>query len=108
MADVKREHVICAVVLLGAAGLGFAAVRKSGGTGETPGTTESMYGTPTPNAPVLLEEQHLGPVMYTAHRYPRMAGQEISTLLHHGWSAASIPASPEDSWMIKPPSEVTL
>ena len=107
--EVKVEHVAGAVLLIGAAVFAFFAVKGSGGTGEAQGTTEGSTNIPTPMAPVLLEEQHEGPVMWTAHRYPRVCGQEITTLIHHdGHSAAAIPRTPESFWLTRPPSELTL
>jgi hypothetical protein len=106
--EVKVEHVAAAVLLVGAGVFAFLAVKKSGGTG-LPATTEGSTNIPTPMAPVLLEEQHGSPVIWTAHRYPRVCGQEITTMIHNdGHSAAAIPRTPESFWLTRPPSELTL
>ena len=108
VADIDAGHLVGAAALLVAGGLVYAAMHKSGGV-PVPGTTEDATGEPTPMAPILLSEQHVSPVMYTAHRYPRMCGQEITTLIHRGHTAATVPlGDPEALWIIKPPSEVVL
>ena len=109
MSEVKSEHVALAVLVLAGAAFGYMAVKKSGGTGEPQPFTEGATNIPTPMAPVLLEEQHHGRVVHTAHRYPRVCGQEITTLIHYdGHSAAAIPKTPESFWLTRPPSELTL
>ena len=109
MPAVKTEHVACGVALVAVGAFAYIAIKKSGGTGETTQFTEGSTNIPTPMAPVLLEEQHMGGVMMTAHRYPRVTGQEITTLIHKdGHTAAAIPKTPESFWLTRPPSEVTL
>ena len=106
--EVKVEHVACAALLIAAGVFAYMAIRKSGGTG-APSTTEGATNLPTPLTPVLDEFDHLGPVVHTAHRYPRVCGQEITTMIHKdGHSAIAIPPSPESFWLTRPPSELTL
>ncbi len=51
------------------------------------------------------EDHHAGYV-YTSHRYPRAVGGEISNSIHHGFSQMRVPAgTPDEQWIISPPSE---
>ena len=102
------NRVLVGGALVAAAGLCFwAGTKKAGGTG-MPGTTETHYGDPAPQAPVLQAHEFGGPVMYTKHRYPHVCGQEITTVLHRGWSVADVPRDPQSVWMVRPPSELVL
>lgn len=56
---------------------------------------------------VCLPHQHFDGYVYTAHRFPRTVGGEITALIHHGYTSAGIPAKGDlAEWMIRPPSEV--
>lgn len=44
--------------------------------------------------------------IFTAHRYPTVSGGGISTLIHQGMDALSVPAPQDDDWRIRPPGEV--
>lgn len=43
----------------------------------------------------------------TRHRYPLVAGGNISTLIHRGFDAFLL-GSPDNDWRTQPPSEYTL
>jgi hypothetical protein len=43
----------------------------------------------------------------TRHRYPVVAGGNISTLIHRGFDAFKL-GSPDNDWRTQPPSEYTL
>lgn len=64
--------------------------------------------TPPPDAPVIGPDLHVGGVVYTPHRYPAACGNDISVLIHHGLSAAALPAEQDMSWLSAPPSEGEL
>ncbi len=62
-----------------------------------------------PDHPVVCgrADHHAG-YTYTPHRYPRMTGGEITTLIHRGYSSMRIPNIADVQWMIAPPSEAVL
>lgn len=39
------------------------------------------------------------------HRYPTLTGSNISTLIHHGYSALMVPSPRDYDWMVNPPSD---
>ena len=51
------------------------------------------------------EQFHAG-YFYTPHRYPRVAGGEITAVIHKGFSTMRVPQVPDVQWIIAPPSEV--
>ena len=62
---------------------------------------------PHPDHPRFCQprDHHAGYV-YTPHRYPRVAGGEVSALIHRGFSPMRVPMMDDVQWMIAPPSEV--
>ena len=46
--------------------------------------------------------------VYTPHRYPRVAGGEITALIHRGYSTMRIPRMDDVQWLIAPPSEAAF
>lgn len=50
--------------------------------------------------------QHHAGYTYTPHRYPRAAGGEITSVIHHGFASMRIPHVDDVQWIISPPSEV--
>jgi len=53
-----------------------------------------------------LRDHHAG-YTYTPHRYPRTTGGEITAVIHHGFSPMRVPrGTPDEQWIISPPSEV--
>jgi hypothetical protein len=100
------------VMLLVAAGLALWAVRSSGGLAVPQNqTTEGLAFVAEPVPPNWIRPElyasTLG-VVYTKHRYPRICGQELTTIMHYGHSQAAIPATQDSNWMTSPPSEVTI
>ena len=51
------------------------------------------------------QQFHAGYV-YTPHRYPRVAGGEITAVIHQGFSTMRVPNQNDVQWLIAPPSEV--
>jgi hypothetical protein len=64
---------------------------------------------PHPDHPVFCQpEDHHAGYVYTPHRYPRVAGGEISALIHRGFSSMRVPNMQDVQWLIAPPSEVSF
>lgn len=84
----------------------WAGWRSAGGAAMAP----PPQPVPEPDLPEHLcqEYEHMAGVTYQPHRYPRMVGQEVTALLHRGWSSARIRDRRDVQWMIHPPSEVSL
>lgn len=107
-----RNEQIC-IVALGAVGLYFllaGAKASPGGSVKVPAVDTEDWPPfrPPPGVPVLGPDQHLNGYVFTPHRYPRVCGGELSALLHHGYSTASLPAQGDMTWLSNPPSEATL
>ena len=51
-------------------------------------------------------DQHHAGYTYTRHRYPATHGNEITALIHHGFSTMRVPNVNDVQWIISPPSEV--
>ena len=107
---IKPEQLLVALGVAAAAALALGAVRKSGGVpAPAVATTESTQGIPSPVQAVLcMPDEHVGKVVYTKHRYPARCGGELTTVMHYGHSALSVPSVRDGQWIINPPSEVTL
>lgn len=65
--------------------------------------------TPPPGVPDP-SVHHIGPydLVYTPHRYPSGCGNDISVLIHRGYSTMMLPRSDEMTWLSAPPSEAEL
>ena len=65
------------------------------------------YINPHPDHPVICgrADHHAG-YTYTAHRYPRVMGGEITAAIHRGFSPMRVPNVADVQWIIAPPSEV--
>ena len=62
---------------------------------------------PHPDHPLFCQpEQHHAGYVYTPHRYPRVAGGEITAVIHRGFSSMRVPNINDVQWLIAPPSEV--
>jgi hypothetical protein len=103
------------VILIGAAALFWWATKASGGlplpaapfTEPLAWTSEGR--TPVqPNLTSTALTSGLSQPIYTQHRYPRICGQELTTVIHYGHSRASVPATQDYNWIVAPPSEVTI
>jgi hypothetical protein len=107
---IKPEQLLIALLAAAAVALVAAGVRKSGGVpAPATATIEGGAGIPEPIQPVLcMPDEHLGQVVYTKHRYPARVGGELTTVIHYGHSALSVPSVTDGQWIINPPSEVTL
>lgn len=111
--DRMSRGQLCAI--LAAAGVGLVlvwlAVRRAPGGGlKVPArATEDVPAfTPPPGAPVLGVHEHIGGVVYLPHRYPNLAGTDISALIWHGHRPLVLPHQRDDNWLCRPPSEVAL
>ena len=105
------EKIAVGGVLVLAAGCVWAGVRASPGGGvRVPArASEDVNFWYEPNQPnVVGPDQHLGPVAFSPHRYPRDVGVEITTLIHRGWSSVSLPHEKDMTWLSQPPSEVSI
>jgi hypothetical protein len=64
---------------------------------------------PHPDHPLFCQpEDHHAGYVYTAHRYPRVAGGEITAAIHRGFGPMRIPDMADVQWLIAPPSEVSF
>lgn len=53
-----------------------------------------------PNHAVAGQQQ-----VFTAHRYPRVSGGNITALIHNGFDQMRKPAPQDTDWFLKPPAE---
>ena len=65
------------------------------------------YLNPHPDHPVICgrADHHAG-YTYTAHRYPRVCGGEVTAAIHRGFSPMRVPNVTDVQWIIAPPSEM--
>jgi hypothetical protein len=56
----------------------------------------------------VTPEQHIGPVVYLPCRYPRHSGENLTCLIHQGFSSLTAPHFLDQSWAWQPPSEADL
>lgn len=110
-AKLDQWHLFTVLALLAGAFLLFTAAARStaGGIKVAAKVSEDIPPfIPPPAAPVVGPDQHLGPVVYTPHRYPHMCGGEISAVIHHGHATLKIPHEKDITWLTRPPSEASL
>ena len=116
LVDVEFTHLKhrakCALrALLIVAGLFLWAMRSSGGLPTANQYTEGLARVAEPVQPNLmrpdLATSNMGTV-FTKHRYPRVCGQEITTVIHFGHGRASVPDTQDSNWITVPPSEVII
>lgn len=41
-------------------------------------------------------------------RYPRVPGQNLNAIIHHGWDALNRPAPQDGAWLENPPADVVI
>lgn len=108
---VKPEHAAGAVLLAVGAAFLWGGLQKAGGA-KVPAqsTTESNWNVPEPVQAVLCmpDEQVGGEIIYSKHRYPDRVGGNLTTVIHYGHSALSVPHEHDFQWIVNPPSEQTL
>jgi hypothetical protein len=99
-----------AALLAGAALFLWGGMRKAGGLPAPVATTEGAWNVPEPVQAVLcMPDEHVGgDIIYAKHRYPDRVGGNLTTVIHYGHSALSIPSVADFQWMINPPSEASL
>ena len=100
------------VMLIAVGGLFLWAIRASGGLPVPDmAVTEGLARVAEPVQPNLIRPELTASsqgVVFTKHRYPRICGQELTTVIHYGHSRASVPDSRDSNWITAPPSEVTI
>jgi hypothetical protein len=109
--DIKPEQalILAALAIAGGALLFAGARRVPGGVQVPAAQTENIKPfTPPSGAPVVGPDQHLGGVVYTPHRYPRVAGHEITALINYGHATLKLPHARDIDWLTAPPGEDTL
>lgn len=107
---IKPEPVILALAAAGAVAFFAAGLRKAGGLPQpAASTTEGSWNiSDTVAAVICLPDETVGDVVYSQHRYPDRIGGELTTVMHYGHSALSVPSVTDSNWITAPPSEVTL
>jgi hypothetical protein len=107
----RNERIVIGGLIVVAAAFAWGGVRASpgGGIRQPARASEDVNFWYSPlQPPVVGPNQLIGGYAYHPHRYPKLCGGEITTLLHRGFSTASIPAEDDMEWLTKPPSEVAL
>jgi len=111
MVKVKAEHAAVAVLVLAGGAFLWAGMRKAGGVAApASATTEGAWNIPDPVQAVLcMPDEHVGgDIVYSKHRYPDRVGGALTTIIHYGHSALSVPNVQDFQWIVNPPGEVTL
>lgn len=104
-------HLVGAGIVLGGLALIFCGVRSTprGGLRQPAAVAEDVNFWYEPLArPVVGPDEHVGGVVNTPHRYPRVVGGEISNLIHNGFSTLTLPHEKDMTWLSSPPGEVDL
>ena len=114
-----REIVAVHVGLVIVAALGYSAFRVSSNGGFNAPAKQAAPADPLAGfgghnldgrpGNVCEPEAHLNGYVYTPHRYPRVAGGEVTAVIHRGFSAMRVPSdTPDAQWIVAPPSEVIV
>src|SRR5580765_7793043 len=111
--DRLTRRQLCVLAMVVAAGLVLlaAAVRRApqGGLKVPARAVEDVPAfTPPPGTPVVGPNQHVGACVYTPHRYPSLAGSDVTTLVNYGHHPLRLPHERDTGWLTRPPSEVAL
>jgi len=98
---------------LGALALAAAAMRMSpGGSIKIPAFQDRALFPPFTPPPGVPDPSvhHVGPygLVYTPHRYPEVCGNDISVLIHRGYSTMALPNEGDMTWLSAPPGEAEL
>lgn len=102
-------------VRLGLAGAALAAVFYAGWKLLPQGAMQSRYQLPTAGLPSNVNEtpsgfmdarDYTGGAVILPHRYPQVAGQEITTLIQYGMAPLFRPRPQDFDWYASPPSEM--
>ena len=88
----------------------FAALRKSGGLAQPASVTESGWNVIDPQQPNLTAAGGIAnpDQIFTPHRYPRVCGGELTTVIHYGHSRLTVPHERDRNWIVNPPSEAII
>jgi hypothetical protein len=112
MIKVKAEHAAGVVLLGGAVLFLWGGLKKAGGAAvPAVATTESAWNVPEPVQAILcMPDEHIGggDIVFSKHRYPDRVGGNLTTVIHYGHSALSVPHVTDWQWIVNPPSELTL
>lgn len=112
MASLTKRECYVLAGLGGVALLFFAGAAKMspGSSFKTfAAVTESLPPfVPPPGRPVLGPEQHVGPVVYSPHRYPAATGSDLTVAIHRGMTTLSLPAEGDMLWLSNPPGDEVL
>src|SRR5271166_5093031 len=108
MAKVKAEHAAVGFLAVVGALFLFAALRTSGGLRQPSSTTESGWNIADPQQPNLTPGVVGADTIMTPHRYPRVCGGELTTVIHYGHSRLAVPHERDRNWIVNPPSEVII
>lgn len=76
---------------------------------QTPVTIVGMSLSELDTGPHYFHPRHTIPgqtQIWMRCRYPRVGGENISTLIHQGMSALNRPAPQDNDWITRPPAEV--
>ena len=108
MAEIRWEHAaVTGLALVGALFL-FGALRSAGGIRQPSSTTESGWNIADPQQPNLEPGVVTPGLIFTPHRYPRVCGGELTTVIHYGHSRLAVPHERDTNWITCPPSELTI
>jgi hypothetical protein len=125
--SIKPEWIITGVISGIAAGfIAYLAHFESGGTVTQPQTEDKDFLVYSGmNAHVMLQglmgdnhprhewrrpdyDEENGAVIKMPVRYPKVSGQNINAVIHHGWDALNRPAPQDQAWFDCPPSDMVL
>ena len=110
--ELTSRHVVTGGLIALAAIVLWAGVRAAPGGVKVPAAVTEDYPrpgfTPPPELPVLGPDQHVGGWVFSPHRYPPACGNDISVLIHHGYSTMALPHERDTDWIAAPPGEADL
>lgn len=105
----RGNVTLAAMAAIGLVLLAAGSKTAPGGSVKVPATTTedlpSYAWNPPPGTPVMSVSTFEDGYVYTAHRYPRVIGGEISNAIHHGFQSMALPQEGDMLWLSAPPSE---